>query len=71
MIFSKLLISSGTREPGGGGSGGIPTCKLWERRPLPTLGCRYRSFLFLFVFARELGSLPKIVGQIRGVFSYG
>ena len=29
------------------------------------------SFIFiLFVFARDLGS-PKIVGQIRGVFSFG
>ena len=27
-------------------------------------------FYFLFVIARELGALPKIVGQIRGVFLF-
>ena len=38
----------------------------------PTLDCRCRSFLFLFVFARELRPLPqKIVGEIRcEVFSF-
>ena len=45
------------------------TLKLWGRRP-PTLDCESRSFLFLFVFARELGSLLKIVGQFREVFSF-
>ena len=35
-----------------------------------TLDCHCCSFLFLFVFARELGSLPKNSGQLRGVFSF-
>ena len=59
-----LLI--GTREPGEVGGGGAvgATCP-------PTLDCRCRSFLFLVVFARELGSLPKNSGQIQEVFSFG
>ena len=67
----------GYQERGSRGGGGTvgqlapTTWKLWESRP-PTLDCQCRSFLFLFVFARELGSLPpKIVGQIRGVFRFG
>ena len=56
----------------GGGEGAVgatcpPTCKLWELRS-PTLDCRCRSFIFLFVFARELGSLPKNSGLNPGSF---
>ena len=47
-----------------------PTWKLWERRPPPTLNCRCRSFIFLLVFARELGSLPKNSGPNPGSFSF-
>ena len=36
--------------------------------PPPTLNCRRRSFLFLFVFAREHGSLPKNSGPNQGRF---
>ena len=46
---------------GGGGAAGRLALQLWDRRGAapPTFDCRCRSFLFLFVFARELGSLPK------------
>ena len=37
----------------------------------PTFDCQCRSFLFLFVFAHELGALQKMMGLIRGVFSFG
>ena len=36
--------------------------------PPPTLDCQGRSFLFLFVFARELGYLPKNGGPKPGSF---
>ena len=51
---------AGTREPGEGDSGGnLPhNLEAVGRRP-PTLDCKCCSFLFLFVFARELGSLSK------------
>ena len=56
---------------GGGGRAVEATCpttlKLWGRRP-PTLDCESHSFLFLFVFARELGSLPKNSGTNPGSF---
>ena len=58
------------RDAGTGGQWGklAPrTLKLWGRRP-PTLDCESRSFLFLFVFARELGSLPKNSGPNPGSF---
>ena len=45
------------------------TWKLWGRAP--TFDCQCRSFLFLFDFARELGALQKMMGQIRGAFSFG
>ena len=55
---------------GGGGSGGNlpPQLGSCGGADPSTLVCQCSSFLFLFVFARELGSLPKIVGQIHGVF---
>ena len=55
---------AGTR--GGGGSGA--TCRHnFEAvgSPPPNLGCQCRSFLFLFVFAHEFGSLPKNSGTNR------
>ena len=36
--------------------------------PPPTSDCQCRSFLFLFVFARELGSLPKKYWAKSGEF---
>ena len=67
-------IGHGTSGSGQGrGNGGqwgqlAPTTwELWGRRP-PPFDCQCRSFLFLFVFARLS---QKIVGQIRGVFSFG
>ena len=69
--------SSGTREPGGGGQWGqlVPTTlKLWGRRrspPPPTLDCECHSFIFLLVFARELGSLLKNSGPNPVNFSFG
>ena len=59
-----MLDSShaGTREPGVGG-GAVratypPNLEALGASP-PTLDCRCPSFLFLIVFAREPGSLPK------------
>ena len=46
------------------------TLKLWGRRP-PNFGDKKVIILVLFVFARKLGPLPKIVGQTREVFSFG
>ena len=49
------------RDAGAGGQWGqlVPTTwKLWGLRP-PTLNCQCFSFLFLFVFASKLWSLPK------------
>ena len=57
-------LVTGTREPGA-----VTTWKLWGRRPL-NFGLSM-SFIFLFFLECELGSLPKIVGRIRGVFSSG
>ena len=58
--------TTGTREPGrGGGQWGqlAPTTwKLWGHRPL-NFGLLMSLFLFLFVFARELGALPKNSGS--------
>ena len=34
-------------------------------KTIGTFDCRCRSFLFLFVFAHELESVPKLVDQIR------
>ena len=68
-----LKVKGRDAGAGGGAVGATsppPTCKLWERCP-QTLDYRCRSFLFLFVIARKLGSLPNIVGQIREVFSFG
>ena len=60
---------SETREPGGGGSGGNlpPQLGSCGGSP-PTLDCQCRSFIFLFVFARELGPLPKNSGPNPGSF---
>ena len=59
----------GTLEPGAVWA----TClhNLEAVGPPPTFNCQCGSFLFLLVFARELGALPKMMGQIRGVFSFG
>ena len=59
---------------GGGGQWGQlapTTSKLWGRPP--ALDCKCCSFLFLFVlfFQGNLGLSQKIVGQMRGVFSFG
>ena len=60
----------GTREPGAGAVGA--TCphnfEAVGALPPPTLDCQRRSFLFLFVFAHELGSLPKNSGPNLGSF---
>ena len=59
---------------GGGGAVGETCPHNFEavRAPPPkkkkTLDCDGRSFLFLFVFARELGSLPKNGGSNSGSF---
>ena len=59
---------------GGGRQWGQPTpttLKLWERRPPPpNFGLR-KSFTFGFVYASELGSLPKNGGPNPGVLSFG
>ena len=39
------------------------TWKFWEFSPPPILDCRYRSLLFLFVFARELMPFPENSGS--------
>ena len=69
------LCSRHIHRPGnrGGGGRGRLSLQLLDRRGAapPTLDCRCRSFLFLFVFARELGSLQRIVGEIRRVLSFG
>ena len=58
----------GSRGEGGGGSGGNLSPQLGSRESAtPKFGM---SISFIF-FSRELGSLPKIVGQNRGVFSFG
>ena len=65
---------SRARDAGTGGGAVGATCPHnFEAvgAPPPTLDCESRSFLFLFVFARELRSLPKIVGQIREVLGRG
>ena len=64
----------GRGDRGGGQWGQLPpTWKLWECHPPPQLWTvDVVHFYFLFVFARELGSLlPKIVDKIQGVFSFG
>ena len=67
--------SSGSGQGRGsrGQCGQLPTClhNLEAVGAPPTFDCQCRSFLFLFVFARELGALQKMMGQIRGVFSFG
>ena len=66
-------MNTGTREPGGGGGGGAvgATCphnlEVVGRCP-PTLDRESCSFLFLFVFAREIGSLTKSSGPNPGSF---
>ena len=50
---------SGTREPGGGAVGATYPPNLETMGAPPTLNRQCHLFLFLFVFARELGSLPK------------
>ena len=59
----------GTREPGAVWA----TClhNLEAVGAPPTFDCQCGSFLFLLVFARELGALPKMMGQIRGVLVLG
>ena len=47
-----------------------PTWKLWELRPPPTLDCRCRSFIFVFVFACEVGSLPRNNGLNPVIFIF-
>ena len=37
----------------------------------PEAGLFLFSFLYIFIFVRDFGPLPKIVGQIRGVFNFG
>ena len=69
LATRDALVCSGVlapRDAGTVGGGGVvqlapTTWELWGRR-LPTLDCQCLSFLFLFVFARELGRLQKIVG---------
>ena len=62
---------AGTRELGKGQWGQLaPHLGSFGSVVPPTLDCRC-SFLFLFVFAHELGSLPKNSGPNRGVFSFG
>ena len=61
--------NAGTREPGAVGATPPPNFEALEASPPPpTLGYRCRLFLFLFVFARELGSLPKNSGPNLGSF---
>ena len=71
--LSGPVASSGSgRGRGSRGQCGqlaFTTWKLWGRPP--TFDCQCGSFLFLLVSARELGALPKMMGQIRGVFSFG
>ena len=64
-----------SREAGTGGGGGQwgnltppPQPGSCVDAAHPSLDCQCRSFLLLLVFARELGSLPKIVGQNPGIF---
>ena len=60
------------RDVGAGGSVGNLPSQLGScggRRP-PTFDYQCRSFLFLFVLAREVGLSQKIVGQIREVLSF-
>ena len=69
----SVLLGTIGRDTGAGGGGGAvgATCphnlEAVGRRP-PTLDCQSHSFLFLFVFARELGSLPKNSGPNPGSF---
>ena len=61
-----------SRDAGTGGGGAVgATCphnfEAVGRRP-PTLDCESRLFLFLFVFARKLGSLPKNSAPNPGSF---
>ena len=56
--------SPGKRGPGGNLPPQLGRCGGAVHQ---TLDCQYYLFLFLFLFSRELGSLLKIVGQIREV----
>ena len=77
LIFCSLYCSSNARpklfytqvqEPGGGGAAWALAPPIFgpKGRGPPTLDCRCRSF-FLHV---NLGPSQKIVGEIRGVFSF-
>ena len=69
----KGLSHPGTREPGGGGSGGnlphnfeavgAPPLQLWTVKVV--------HFYFCLLLHVNLGIYQKIVGQIQGVFSFG
>ena len=52
----------------GGGGATFPHNFEAVGAPPPTLDCESRSSSFLFVFARELGSLPKNSGPNPGTF---
>ena len=60
-------------EPGGGGSVGNlrPNLETVGNRPPPTLVRIVNIKGGYFWPSREVGSFPKILGQIRGVFSFG
>ena len=67
---------AGTREPGGGGGAvgqlAPTTLKLWGRAPPPELWTeKVVHFYFCLFLHVNLGLQQKILGQIRGVFSFG
>ena len=61
MSFTPINQGRGNRGGGGAVGATCPHNFEAEGRP-PTLDCESRLFLFLFDFARELGSLPKNSG---------
>ena len=56
------------RDAGAGGSVGNLPSQLGRCGGAPTFDCQCRSFLFLFVFARELGALKKKRAATLGSF---
>ena len=67
-ISDKKTVPSKQERGSQGAGGNLPHNLEALGAPPPTLECQCRSFVFLFVFAREPGSLLKNSGSKSGEF---
>ena len=77
VLHVGTVLHAGTRNRGGGGGtggsgGNLPhNFEAVVAPPPPTLDCEIVHFYFCLFLHVNLGLCQKIVGQIRGVFSFG